>query len=662
MDTKTNENRNFNEQANTRSGGISVQTEHIFPIIKKWLYSEKDIFLREIVSNASDAITKIKRLCSLGQAECEEDDYKIIVKVDKTARTLSVEDNGIGMTEDELVRYIGQIALSGALEFIEKYEGSSSKDTASNGIIGHFGLGFYSSFMVSEKVEVITKSYTGAPATRWICDESGRYEMSDAERSERGTSVIMHITEDESEYLETSKIRSMLERYCAFMPYNIYLENSDENGDADKTYAPVNITSPLWLKRPADCTEEEYREFYHKVFNDFADPLFSIHINADYPLNFKGILYFPKLRSEYDSLEGQVKLYYNQVFVADNVKEIIPDYLIMLRGIIDCPELPLNVSRSYLQSNNYVAKVSSHIVKKIADKINSLCSGDREQFEKIWNDIRVFIEYASVRDRKFFDRVKNSILLRLTDKSAVTINEYREAALARSLQGGDAPEDSKSGGTSAGDEGSSERTSGSDERETVTVYYTTDEAQQSQYIALYTAQGIPVAVLDQFIDTQFISSAESVYDKLKFVRVDADITALTGIDDKEKKENKKIAKLFRKASGNDKLEVKFDRLRESHAPALLILSEDKRRMDDFMKAYAIMNKTETGPALAEQTLVLNTESPVYKHLEELVESASDKADFLAGYIYKLSLMAHRRLDASELNAFLEDSYDILMSY
>ncbi|HHT54805.1 MAG TPA: molecular chaperone HtpG [Clostridiales bacterium] len=615
-----------------RAGGISVETDHIFPIIKKWLYSDKDIFLREIVSNAADAITKMKRLCSLGQAEADGEDYKILVRVDKTAKTLVVEDNGIGMTEDELTRYICQIALSGALEFIEKYEGTPTEGSADSGIIGHFGLGFYSAFMVSEKVEIITKSYTGAPALRWVCSDNGSYEIYDSDSESRGTSVIMHIADEEAAYLEAAKVREILDKYCAFMPYEIYLETGEEDEKAEKK--PINTTSPLWLKRPNECTEEEYNEFYHKVFGDFRDPLFSIHINADYPFNFKGILYFPRLRTEFDNLEGRIKLYYNQVFVADNVKEVVPEYLFMLRGVIDCPELPLNVSRSYLQNNVYVSKVSAHIVKKICDKLGSLCQNNRAEYEKIWGDIRVFVEFASVSDRKFFDRVKDSLLLGLTDKTFVTINEYREAALK------DAAGDDK-------------------EKAEVTVYYTSDPAQQSQYISMFTAQGYKVAVLDHPIDTQFITSAERVYEGLKFVRVDADISALASGADEKEKENKEIVKLFRKAAGDDKLNVKFVSLKDNRAPTLLNLPEDKRRMDDFMKQYSFVTKTEAGPALADTTLVVNTSSPAYTRLLELVSADVEKAEFLAGYIYKLSLMAHRRLDGEELSAFLSDSYDII---
>ena len=615
----------------TELGGISVDTAHIFPIIKRWLYSEKDIFLREIVSNASDAITKMNRLCSLGEAECS-DKYKISVKINYDASTLTVEDNGIGMSADELKRYICQIALSGALEFIDKYEGNADNDQSS-GIIGHFGLGFYSSFMVADKVEIITKSYTDAPAVHWVCSDDGNYELSSSDREERGTSIVMHITDDEKDYLNTDKIRALLDKYCAFMPYEIYLEN--EGGAESEPDEPVNTTSPLWLKRPSECTDDEYKQFYHKVFSDFNDPLFSIHINADYPLNFKGILYFPKLRSEYDSLEGQIKLYYNQVFVADNVKEIIPEYLIMLKGVIDCPELPLNVSRSYLQNNTYVSRVSSHIVKKIADKINAMCNNEREQFEKIWGDIRTFIEYASIRDRKFFDRVKDCILLPLTDGSYATVNEYIGIT----------------------DDSTSEEAS----KEIKTIYYTNDKVQQSQYISLYTAQNIKVAVLDQFIDTQFITSAENEYKNVRFVRVDADVSALTEQGDTV--ENEIVSALFKKATGNDKLEVKFESFKTTDAPALLNLSEDKRRMDDFMKAYSYITQSEQAMSLTEQTLIINTASPLYSHLEQILADGNEqKAEFVAGYIYRLSLMAHRRLDENELNSFLSDSYKLLSDY
>ena len=416
----------MNQDTTRRSGGISVETAHIFPIIKKWLYSEKDIFLRELVSNAADAVTKHKRLVSLGEIEDGEESYRITVTVDKTAGTLTVSDNGIGMTEDEVTRYLGNIALSGALDFINKYEGEQEKTASagSAGIIGHFGLGFYSAFMVADSIEVITRSYQGGETVRWVCSADGSYEFTDAPYTlHRGTDIILHVTEEESEYLGAYKLQDMLDKYCSFMPTEIYFVNADEaNADGEDTDGdstdeaktpaeptPINDVMPLWQKSPSECTEEEYKDFYRKVFRDYREPLFHIHINADYPLNFKGILYFPRLNNEYESMEGQVKLYYNQVFVADNIKEVIPEYLLMLKGVLDCPELPLNVSRSYLQNNTYVSKVSAHIVKKVCDKLNSLCLNERETYEGVWDSIKTFVEYACMRDRKFYDRVSESL-------------------------------------------------------------------------------------------------------------------------------------------------------------------------------------------------------------------------------------------------------------
>ena len=491
---------------NIKKGGISVESEHIFPIIKKWLYSEKDIFLREIVSNASDAVTKLKRLESLGKVTDIGSNFRIDISLDKDERTLTVTDNGIGMTEEELSKYICQIALSGALDFIQKYEDQST--AAQNGIIGHFGLGFYSSFMVSDTVEIVTKSYTDAPAVKWVCNGEGEYEIFPSDKTDRGTSIIMHIADGEEEYLSSSKIRDMLHKYCAFMPVEIYFDDGENKKDDEKS-DPINDTKPLWLRNPSDCTPEEYNEFYKKVFGDYRDPLFYVHINADYPLNFKGILFFPKLNNEFESVEGQVKLYYNQVYVADNIKEIIPEYLLMLKGVLDCPELPLNVSRSYLQNNSYVSKVSAHIVKKVADKLNALCLNERTEYEKVWNDIRTFVEYACMRDKKFYDRVSSSLLLKLCGGEFVTHEKYLEDAKALHEN---------------------------------TVYYATDPALQSQYISMFESQGIKIALFEKLIDTQFISMLESYNAEIKYVRVDADTSVLKCEGEPEK--NEKLEKLF----------------------------------------------------------------------------------------------------------------------
>lgn len=618
---------------NVKKGGIAVETNNIFPVIKKWLYSEKDIFLREVVSNASDAITKLKRLISLNEISenIAVDPFKITVTCDSNAGTLTVSDNGIGMTEEELEKYICNIALSGALDFIQKYEGQDN--TAGAGIIGHFGLGFYSAFMVADKVEIITKSYKDSPAIHWICNDSGEYEMQSAERTTCGTDVIMHINKDE-DFTETSKVRAILDKYCAFMPIEIYLEDVQEN-DKDKsdTAIPINDVEPLWQKKPSDCSDEDYKNFYHKVFNDIHDPLFWIHINADYPLNFKGILYFPKIRNEYESLEGQVKLYYNQVFVADNIKEVIPEYLLMLKGCLDCPELPLNVSRSYLQTNSYVLKVSAHIVKKVADKLNYMIANEREKYEKVWEDIRTFVEYACLRDHKFFERTKNSLLLPLTDERFMTLSEYIDNA-------------------KKSDENHAE----------AKIYYTTDRSMQSPYISLLCNKGINVALMEHMIDTQFIAMLEHENENVKCLRVDADVTEAL-CEEKDSDTNEELAELFKKVSGNVNIMIKFCALTDDRVPALLNVTEDSRRMSEIMKLYSSNNSNLDGIDSYEMTLVVNTSSRLVEKLNTLVASDDSeclsKAEKIASYIYKLSLLSQRKMSAEEMNVFMFDSFDIL---
>ncbi len=619
------------EIKNTEKGGISVEIEHIFPIIKKWLYSEKEIFLREIVSNACDAVTKLKRLSSLGEAQIDDNNYKITVTIDKTARTLTVSDNGIGMTEDEVRRYICQIALSGALEFIEKYEGKEAKDGAADGIIGHFGLGFYSAFMVSDTVDVITRSYTTDSGVKWVCSEAGEYEITtDYYRAERGTDVVMHIMESESEFLDEYRVRGMLEKYCSFMPVDIYLVNIDDEEKSDGKPAdepkPVNDTHPLWQKNPSDCTDEEYDQFYHKVFGDYREPLFHIHLNADYPLNFRGILYFPRIAHEYDSLEGQVKLYYNQVFVADNIKEVIPEFLLMLKGVLDCPELPLNVSRSYLQNSGYVAKISAHIVKKVADKLTSLYNLERENYEKLWNDLKTFVEYGCLRDRKFYDRVKGAIIYATTDGRYVTLDEYLEKAK---------------------------------DKHEKTVYYAADLTSQAQYISMFAAEGIEVVVLDKIIDTQFINIIEQENEGVKFVRIDADVAGALKADGSAEA-NEKLAEIFKEVSGNSDLKVSFELLKNEKIPAVLNISEETRRMEDMMKMYR-MSGNDMGAMKfpTDATLIVNAASSLIKRLCATAENDEAKAKKLAKQVYTLALLAQRQLNADELQAFLADSFDIL---
>ena len=606
------------ENKNIRTGGISVDTEHIFPIIKKWLYSEKDIFLREIVSNAADAVTKLRRLESLGIRESGDEKYSITVRLDADAGTLTISDNGIGMSEEEVDKYICSIALSGAVDFIQKYE-SESAEGSKNGIIGHFGLGFYSSFMVSDSVEIETKSYTDAPAVHWVCSESGEYELSAGSRTEHGTDIIMHISESESEYLVKSKIRKILEKYCSFMPVDIYFEDADDE-KKDEEPTPINETSPLWQKNASDCTDEDYKQFYTKVFNDYREPLFHIHINADYPLNFKGILYFPKLSNEYETIEGQVKLYYNQVFVADNIKEVIPEYLLMLKGVLDCPELPLNVSRSYLQTNTYVSKLSAHIVKKVADKLCSLCNNEREAYEGIWQDIAPFIEYASMRDRKFYDRVKGALLVTLTDGSKMTFEEYLEAAK---------------------------------ELHENKVYYCTDKALQAQYIAMFESEGIKVVTFERPIDVQFASVAEQYMEGVKFCRVDADVADLLKSDD-DAAELDSLKSLYSEILGEN-ASIEFSSLKDEGVPAILTVSEESRRMEEMMRMY---NAGSEYPL--EYKLTLNTASPLVKKLDGMADSDHDKAKRVASYVYKLALLSQKKFSAEEMQEFMREGVALML--
>ena len=615
------------QNENARRGGISVESEHLFPIIKKWLYSEKEIFLRELVSNAVDAVTKLKRLSSLGEYDAPEgENYRIDVSFDKTAKTLSIADNGIGMTEEEVDRYICNVALSGALEFVEKYEGKG--DENGNGIIGHFGLGFYSAFMVADEVEIVTKSYTGAPAVRWVSNESGEYSIyTEGIERGRGTTVILHVNSEGEEYLSEWKLREVIAKYCAFMPVEIYLtdeEKADEpakEGEEPKEKKPENDIHPLWQKNAADCTDEEYKAFYQKVFSDYREPLFHLHLNADFPLNFKGILFFPKLRENYENLEGKIKLYYNQVFVADNIKEVIPEYLLMLRGVLDCPELPLNVSRSYLQNSAYVSKVSTYIVKKVADKLNSIFKEEREKYEKLWDDLKTFVEYACISDQKFCERMKPAILLSLESGKKATLSEYLDAAKEKNAN---------------------------------TVYYTTDPELQAQFVEMYRARGIEVAVLSGPLDVRFAETLEAggkEDEKIKFLRVDADLSALGG---GEEEENEKLAAFFAEAAGEGvKLTVKCRRLGEDDAPAVLTVSEDSRRMEDMMRTFM----PDSPAAPKEATLALNLSSPLIAKLEN--ETDEKKAKEIAAYLYMLAALSNRKFSAEEMKRFQRDSVSLL---
>ncbi len=624
----------------SEKGGISVQTEHIFPIIKQWLYSDKDIFLRELVSNASDAVVKLKHLASIGEAKGIDDDYKITVTLDKDAKTITVSDNGIGMSEEEVKKYINQIALSGALDFIQKYEhepdsknaDGSRKEAAVDGIIGHFGLGFYSVFMVSDTVEIITKSYTDAPAVHWTCTDGGEYEMSECEKATRGTDIILHIMDGEEEYLGEGKIHQILDKYCSFIPVPLYLEKAEKEQNEEDSSLRINADEPLWLKQPSQCTDEDYDAFYQKVFRDYKKPLFHIHINADYPLNFKGILYFPKINHEYEGIEGQVKLYYNRVFVADNIKEVIPDYLLMLKGVLDCPELPLNVSRSYLQTNTYVSKLSAHIIKKVCDKLNSLFNTERDKYEAIYEDVKSFLEYACMRDVKFYEKTKNVLLYKTVDGDWLTLNEYLTSSEA--LEAGDNAEK--------------------------VVYYTNDTTRQAVYINMFKSAGKKVVVLDKLMDNQFMSMLENTEKNVKFLRVDANADAIkNGEDTSEGSEE--LKNLFKEISGNEKLEVTFTALKEEKIPAILNIEEEARRYNEMMKFYSMYSHDGANnlPVQEDATLVLNSSNPIIAKLERMSAQPDDTAKAMAKQIYTLALLGQRQLTASELSDFLDNSLGLL---
>lgn len=596
-----------------KTGGISVDTEHIFPIIKKWLYSEREIFLREIVSNAVDAITKHRRLVSLAETEDSEVPYRVTVRVDREAGTLTVSDNGIGMSAEEVERYLCNMALSGALDFIEKYE-----DEGANGIIGHFGLGFYSAFMVADTVEVVTRSFRGDPAALFTATEDGSYELAAGERDMRGTDVVMHINEDGKEFLDAARVRSILDRYCAFMPVEIYLEDAAQTEEGDEK--PINDTAPLWQRNASDCTDEEYNAFYSRVFGDYREPLFHMHLAADYPLNFKGVLFFPKITRNYESLEGQIKLYYNQVFVADNIREVIPEYLLMLRGVVDCPELPLNVSRSYLQDSAYVRKVASYIVKKVGDKLNSMMNLDREGYEAKWADLSAFVEYGCISDRKFYDRASGAVLLTMADGSKKNLEEAFAAAKEEGHEG--------------------------------ILYYATDPDRQGALIDALRARGISVVVARDMIDVRFLEVLEGYRENTKCRRIDSSTEALRG--EGESESNDEATALFAdKAPEGLTLSVVCEHHTANAAPAVLTVGEEDLRMHEMMKMYAPDAPAAPLPA----TLVLNLDHAVTARL--LAGGYGDSTAAVAQHLLSLALLSHRPLSAAEMAAFLNESYRFL---
>ena len=607
-----------------QKGKLSVNAENIFPIIKKWLYSEHDIFLREVVSNANDAIRKHEKLAAMSETGKEENGYRIDIRLSKKNRTISVEDNGVGMTEEEVEKYINQIAFSGMVDFIDKYKDKSDDKQ----IIGHFGLGFYSSFMVAEKVEIDTKSYIrDAPAVHWESDGEAEFEIGSSDKMGRGTKVTLHIDKENKEFLEEYRLMELIRKYFAFLPIEIYFDNTDKEKKEETEAKPVNNTTPLWLKKPSECKDEEYREFYRNTFLDFNEPLFWIHINMDYPFNLKGILYFPKLRHEFEVIEGQVKLYYNQVFVADNIKEIIPEFLLLLKGTIDCPDLPLNVSRSFLQNDAYVAKISAHINKKVSATLKKMFDTERENYNKYWDDINPFIKYGCIREEKFYEKVKDILIFKTIDDTYLTLQELK----------------------------------GADGKDTV-VYYVSDVNSQSQYIRNFRDIGKTAVILSTMIDNHFISFLETKVREVKFRRIDADISDdLKDSGDTDEKTEKILEEMFRKLRGNEKLTVKLQSLKMKDTPAIITLSEESRRISDMQKMYGGMFGGQSFPG--ENTLILNSENDIVKKIAEMAQTGAeqDKRELIANYVYDLALMAHKPLTPDEMTAFMARSAKLLKS-
>lgn len=619
-------------------GNISVDSENLFPIIKKWLYSDKDIFLRELVSNGCDAVTKLKKLASIGEAQIDENEkFKVIVSIFKDTKKLVISDNGIGMTAEEIDKYINQIAFSGASDFLSKYK---EEDDKGSQIIGHFGLGFYSAFMVADSVEIDSLSYQdGAKAAKWTCDGSMEFDLTDGDRTERGTTITLNIAEDSEEFLEESTIRQILHKYCAFLPIEIYVEvpedkhedhcdcghdhDHEHEDDTPSEPKPINNTTPLWMKKPSECTDEEYKEFYRNVFMDFNEPLFWIHLNVDYPFNLKGILYFPKINHEFAGQEGQIKLYNNQVFVADNVKEVIPEFLMLLKGVIDCPDLPLNVSRSFLQNDGYVKKISSHITKKVADKLTSIYNNERENYEKYWDYINIFIKYGCLRDEKFYEKVKDVIIYKDIDGKYLTLNEYLD---------------------------------GKEEKD---VYYVSDPQTQSQYINMFKNQGLNAVVLPSMMDTHFISLVEMKQTGVKFKRIDSainDISDNTEKDDSTKEQEEKLIEKFKNEIKDDTLKIEVQSLKDDSIPAVILLGEQSRRMQEMYKAYGQQMAGMADMFHDEFTLVLNSNNSLIKKIDTLND---EDANLVIDHVYDLAKISHSPLPAEQMTKFIERSNKLL---
>ena len=677
-----------------KKGTLSIDSENIFPIIKKWVYSDHDIFVRELVSNGCDAITKLKKLDMMGEYELPEGyKPKIEVIVNPEEKTMKFIDNGLGMTAEEVEEYITQIAFSGATQFLEKYKDKTTEDD----MIGHFGLGFYSAFMVADEVQIDTLSYKeGAKPVHWASEGGTEYEMQEGNKTTVGTEITLYLNEDSLEFANEYRAREVLERYCSFMPTEIFLSKANaepeydtideddvldtdtvvehiteepkegEEGEPKKkakiVRRPVSIsdTHPLWTKNPSECTKDDYIDFYRKVFMDYKEPLFWIHLNMDYPFNLKGILYFPKINTEYDSIEGKIKLYNNQVFIADNIKEVIPEFLMVLKGVIDCPDLPLNVSRSALQNDGFVNKVADYISKKVADKLNGMFKTDRENYEKYWDDISPFIKFGCLKDEKFGEKMKNSMLYKNLDHKYMTLEDIIKEAKGEEADTAKT-EETKAEETKTDAEESKD--ADAKEEEKTRIFYVTDEVQQSQYINMFKAQGQDAIILTHNIDSAFITYLEQKHQEVQFLRIDADVhdSLKDEVAEDEKEEFQKttdsLVEIFRKELGNEKLDVKVEKLKDEDVASMAVLSEENRRMQEMMKMYG-MGGMDASMFGSQATLVLNANHPLVQFL--VVNKDSENVSIICKQLYDLAMLAHKPLSPEEMTAFVKRSNDIMM--
>ena len=677
-----------------KKGTLSIDSENIFPIIKKWVYSDHDIFVRELVSNGCDAITKLKKLDMMGEYELPEGyKPKIEVIVNPEEKTMKFIDNGLGMTAEEVEEYITQIAFSGATQFLEKYKDKTTEDD----MIGHFGLGFYSAFMVADEVQIDTLSYKeGAKPVHWASEGGTEYEMQEGNKTTVGTEITLYLNEDSLEFANEYRAREVLERYCSFMPTDIFLSKANaepeydtideddvldtdtvvehiteepkegEEGEPKKkakiVRRPVSIsdTHPLWTKNPSECTKDDYIDFYRKVFMDYKEPLFWIHLNMDYPFNLKGILYFPKINTEYDSIEGKIKLYNNQVFIADNIKEVIPEFLMVLKGVIDCPDLPLNVSRSALQNDGFVNKVADYISKKVADKLNGMFKTDRENYEKYWDDISPFIKFGCLKDEKFGEKMKNSMLYKNLDHKYMTLEDIIKEAKGEESDAAET-EEAKSEETKTDAEESKD--ADAKEEEKTRIFYVTDEVQQSQYINMFKAQGQDAIILTHNIDSAFITYLEQKHQEVQFLRIDADVhdSLKDEVAEDEKEEFQKttdsLVEIFRKELGNEKLDVKVEKLKDENVASMAVLSEENRRMQEMMKMYG-MGGMDASMFGSQATLVLNANHPLVQFL--VANKDSENVSIICKQLYDLAMLAHKPLSPEEMTAFVKRSNDIMM--